>query len=755
MNYNVKSLIGKMTLEEKAGMCSGKDFWHLKGVEHLGIPSVMVSDGPHGLRKQDEGGDHLGINDSIKAVCFPAASALACSFDRDLMYTVGEALGEECQAENVSVLLGPAINIKRSPLCGRNFEYFSEDPYLTGHMAAAQVNGLQSKNVGSSLKHFAVNNQEHNRMTISAEVDERTMREIYLNAFEIVVRNASPWTIMSSYNKINGTFAGENKHLLTDILRNEWGFNGYVVSDWCAVNNRVDALKAGLDLEMPSSKGITDRQIIQAIKNGDLDEEVLNCAVERILNIIYKYWDNRIDVPFKREEHHHLAVHAAEQSAVLLKNDSILPLKEDIKVAFVGGFAKKPRFQGGGSSHINAFKVISALDAIKTKNIQEILYSQGFEADGSSDEKMFEDAIAVAKGADCAVIFAGLPDSFESEGYDRSKLHLPEEQNRLIDAISDIQPNTIVILHGGSPVTMPWKNKVKAILQMYLGGQGVGEAAINILYGRVNPSGKLAETFPIKLEDTPCYLSFPGDGDKVHYNEGIFIGYRYYDIKNIDTLFPFGHGLSYTTFEYSNLHFDRKELLENDLMKVYVDVTNTGKRAGSEAVQLYISNKNVTNILHPIKELKGFDKLYLESGETKRAEFLLDIRSFSHYSEKYSDWRAEPGEYEISIAASSADIRLIDTVMLKTSLEKPKKIDQNTRMGEIFADERLIPVTEKFTAGMAKMQNAGISENEAVGDKMIEHMMAEAPLRILRYFAGMDQETMDGFIAAMNMLLKE
>ena len=514
MERNLKELISQMTLEEKAGMCSGLDFWHLKCVERLGIPSTTVSDGPHGLRKQDDKSDHLGINDSIKAVCFPPAVLSACSFDRDLLETLGETVGDEAQATDLSVVLGPAVNIKRSPLCGRNFEYYSEDPYLAGESAAAFIKGVQSRHVGTSIKHFAANNQEFNRMSASSEVDERTMREIYLPAFETAVKKSQPYTVMCSYNKINGTYASENPWLLTKVLRDEWGFKGYVMSDWGAVNDRVEGLKAGLELEMPSSNGINDAEIVKAVQEGTLDEAILDRAVERILNIVFEYVDNRKEQPLTLEEDHEFAQHVAEESIVLLKNEEkVLPLEKNEKVAFIGGFVKNPRYQGGGSSHVNSFKVTSAWDALTEK--ENVIYAEGFSSETDVyDEKLAAEAIEIAKQADKAVVFAGLPESFESEGYDRKHMHLPECQDKLIAEIVKAQPNTIVVLHNGAAVEMPWLKDVKGLVEAYLGGQAVGQAEANILYGNVNPSGKLAETLPIKLEDNPSYLNF-GDGDKV------------------------------------------------------------------------------------------------------------------------------------------------------------------------------------------------------------------------------------------------
>ena len=565
----IKELVSKMTLEEKASLCSGLDFWHTKGVERLGIPSEMVSDGPHGLRKQDDKADHLGINDSIQAVCFPAGCATASSFNRELVTKLGETLGEECQAENVSAILGPAMNIKRSPLCGRNFEYYSEDPLVSTEMAGALVHGVQSKHIGTSPKHFMANNQEYHRLTSSSEMDERTMREIYLASFEGMVKKEKPWTIMNAYNKLNGTYLCENKEMLTDVLRREWGFDGYVMTDWGAMNDRVEALKAGCNLEMPSCEGATDAEIVAAVQDGTLDESVLDKSCEEYLNVIFKYEENRDkNAVFQHEKDHETAREIEEECIVLLKNeDALLPLSADKKVAFIGKYAEKPRYQGGGSSHINSFKTESAMDAVEflaTVKKENITFAKGFDdVEDKADEALAAKAVEAAANADVAVIFAGLPDSFESEGYDRKHLGMPNCQNALIEAVAEAQPNTIVVLHNGAPVEMPWLGKVKAVLEAYLGGQAVGGAVVNVLYGNANPSGRLAETFPLRIQDTPCYLNYGGEHDKSVYSEGVFVGYRYYTSKEMEVLFPFGYGLSYTTFSYGNLTVDKKEFKEN------------------------------------------------------------------------------------------------------------------------------------------------------------------------------------------------
>lgn len=750
MKRDVKAIIREMTLEEKAGMCSGKDFWHLKGVERLGIPEVMVSDGPHGLRKQAEEADHLGLNESIKAVCFPTACATACSFDRDLLEEMGERIGDECQAEDLSVILGPAVNIKRSPLCGRNFEYFSEDPYLASQMAAAHIKGVQSKNVGTSIKHFAANNQEHRRMSCSSEIDERTLREIYLAAFETAIKEAKPDTVMCSYNRINGEFASENHWLLTEVLRDQWGFEGYVMSDWGAVNDRVKGLKAGLELEMPGSGGNTDKEIVEAVKSGELEEAVLDRAVERILNIVFKFTDNRQEGKFDLEEDHKLAAKIAGESMVLLKNEGVLPLPaQGKKIAFIGKFAETPRFQGGGSSHINSFKTTSALEA--AKEVAEVTYAQGYDVkEDVIDQAMLDQAVETAKEADVAVIFAGLPDAFESEGYDRTHMRMPDCQNTLISEIAKVQENVVVVLHNGSPVEMPWADQVKGILEAYLCGQAVGQAEVDILFGKVNPSGKLAETIPYKLSDNPSYLNFPGDGQKVEYKEGVFVGYRYYDTKEMPVRYPFGYGLSYTTFEYSDLQLSSDKIKDTDKLKVTLKVKNTGNRAGKEIVQLYVADKTGA-ASRPVKELKNFVKVELQPQEEKTVEMELDKRSFAWYNTDIHDWYAASGEYEILAAASSRDIRLKKTVYVESTTELPMHIHMNTTIGELLENPKTKAVVEGMTdsliqhmGGSSEEENSAASE--AITKEMSLKMMENSPLRSMRSFMGMTTEEIQEFI---------
>ncbi|MBR5234325.1 MAG: glycoside hydrolase family 3 C-terminal domain-containing protein [Clostridia bacterium] len=663
---SLDDVVSGLTLDEKIALVSGKDFWHTVEIKEspVKVPSVMVSDGPHGLRKQDDAADNLGINDSIVAICFPSAAGLAASFDTELMKKTGETLGEECQAENVSTILGPAINIKRSPLCGRNFEYFSEDPYLAGKMSAAYINGVQSKNTGTSLKHFAVNNQEKRRFTVSSELDERTLREIYLAGFETAVKEAQPWTVMCSYNRVNGEQVSESNKLMNEILRDEWGFKGLVVSDWGAVRDRVEGLKSGLDLEMPGTFGLSAKKIKAAIEDGTLSEDVLNKACRRIVNLAFKWTQNRLDCEFDREKHHAIAKETALKTMVLLKNENnILPLDKSKKIAFIGEYAIKPRYQGGGSSHINSYKVTDALSS--TQPIADVAYAKGFGTDDKSvDKALVAEAVKTASEADIAVIFAGLPESIESEAFDRKDMKLPECQNYLIEKIAEVQKNIVVVLHNGAPVEMPWIDKVDGVLEAYLAGEAVGEAETEILFGIANPSGRLPETFPVKLSDTPSYLTFPGTYDTVEYREGIYVGYRYYETAKKEVLFPFGHGLSYTTFRFSNMQLSKTKITpDTEDIIVTLEVKNTGDVDGEEVVQIYVSPTEKTVFRSDI-ELKGFAKVSLKAGESKLVTVHLDKRAFAYYNVNEKDFVCDDGKYVIRAGASVKDTRLEADVTL-------------------------------------------------------------------------------------------
>ena len=735
---DIKKLISQMTLEEKAGLLSGDDFWHTKAVERLGIPRTMVSDGPHGLRKQDLKADHLGINDSIKAVCFPTASATAASFDPEMLRVMGAAIGDSCQHEQVSVVLGPAVNIKRSPLCGRNFEYFSEDPYLAGRMATALIQGVQSRNVGTSIKHFAANSQEHRRMSSSSDADERTLREIYFPAFEMAVKEAQPWTVMCSYNKINGVFASENPWLLTEVLRKEWGFEGYVMSDWGAVSDRAAGVAAGLDLEMPSSGGVNDRKIVKAVREGRLSEAAVDLACERILTIVYRYLENtKPETPWDMEAQHAQAADIAADCMVLLKNENqILPLKKEDEIAFIGEFAAKPRFQGGGSSHINCFKITGALEAAAGL---KVTYARGYSvADDAATDEMIAEAVEAAKKAKAAVVFAGLPDSYESEGYDRQHMRMPECQIRVIEAVAAANPNTVVVLHNGSPVEMPWIGRVKAVLEAYLGGQAVGEAAVRVLFGDVNPSGHLPESFPLKLEDNPSYLFYGGEGNVTEYREGVFVGYRYYDKKKMDVLFPFGFGLSYTTFDFSDLRLSAEEIGDEDTLEATVRVTNTGDRPGKAVVQLYVGSPS-EEVIRPVRELKGFCKVFLNPGESKEVAFTLDKRSFAYWNQSLHDWHVPNGTYTIEIGDSSRNLPLCAPVALRSSAVIPRHYDMNSIFLDIVADPKAAPIIRAFMAEwMPKPVEEGKSEAaaEAINEEMGMAMLNYMPLRALPGLGG-------------------
>lgn len=752
-NLEIRKLIQNMTLEEKASLCSGVGSWYTQDVERLGIPAVMLSDGPVGLRKQDRETDHLGINDSVETVCFPASCATACSFDRDLLYGLGQTLGKECQTEEVAVLLGPGMNIKRSPLCGRNFEYFSEDPYVTGELAAAYVNGLQSMGVGASIKHFAANNQEHERMNSSSNVDERTLREIYLAAFEKVVIEARPWTVMCSYNRLNGVYASENPWLLTEILRKEWGYEGFVMSDWGAVSDRVEGLKAGLDLEMPGNDGTNDDLIIQAVKSGFVGEEILNQSVERILGVVLGYGHD-VNLRKDLEVDHKIAAQIEKECIVLLKNeDMTLPLAQDERVALIGEFARMPRYQGGGSAHVNSHRVVSVLEM--SKSLENVSFAPGFRIDTDQQDDALElEALETAKRAGKIVVFAGLPDEYESEGYDRTHLELPENQNHLISRLALLNRPVIVVLHNGAPVKMPWIGGVSSVLEAYLGGEAVGEAVWDILYGKANPCGKLAETFPNRIEDTPCYMNYPGLNQQADYSEGVFVGYRYYDKKKIDVLFPFGHGLSYSSFSYENLRVSRETFSISEGVTVSIDVTNTGQMEGKEIVQLYVTD-HTGMVARPEKELKGFEKVSLKPGETKKVMMELDKRAFSWYDTEHSQWYAANGDYVISVGKSSRDIQASQMVRITGSRERIPRIDMNLMIGDMkrcalfdrYVNENrtLNQFIREFT-GEREGENG---ENSEMLDRMVEYM----PLRSLRSFSKMNNDDLDGIVRNLKGLI--
>lgn len=680
MNHlNIESILSQMTLEEKVSLCQGLDAWHTVPIPRLGVPSIMVSDGPHGLRKEVVEGEK---RHTIDAVCYPSAAGTASSFDPELLEEMGRLLGSSCQAEGVGVLLGPAANIKRSPLCGRNFEYFSEDPCLSSRMAAAHIRGVQQEGVGTSLKHFAANNQETHRLSVSAEISEQALREIYLRSFEGAVKAGKPWTMMCSYNKIMGVYSSENPWLLNGVLRDEWGFDGLVMSDWGAVNDHAESVSAGLDLEMPRGGDQEDALLLDAVRSGRIEERVLDDAVRNLLKLVDRcVMNHREGVEFDREMQHHQARKIARESMVLLKNEGgLLPIRGNKRVAFIGDFARKPRYQGGGSSHINTDHVDAALDAVRS--VCPVTYAQGYrEEDDLPDEALQAEAVAAAKAADIAVLFIGLPERYESEGYDRTHMGLPENQNALVKAVAAAQKNVAVVLHNGSPVEMPWVQDVPAMLEAYLGGEAAGAAVVDLLFGAVSPCGKLAETFPGKPADTPSSLNFPGERERVVYAESVYVGYRYYDKKGMDVLFPFGHGLTYTTFRYDHLRLSANTMAAGGRITASVDVTNTGSMAAKEIVQFYIRPDH-PGMSRPVRELKGFGKIALQPGETGTVTAELTSDDFCYWDESLHGWFLEPGLYQVEAAASSRDIRLAAPVTAQ-GRALPVRVTLDTEMGDI------------------------------------------------------------------------
>lgn len=690
MESKIKKLLSEMTVEEKIAFCEGGDAWHTAKLDRLGIPGIMMCDGPHGLRKRTK--NEKGEMYTVKATCFPPAATMANSWDPELTARVGAAIGEECRAEKVSILLGPGMNIKRSPTCGRNFEYYSEDPYLSGKMAAGFIRGLQEKGVAACAKHFCVNNQETRRFSTSAVVSERALHEIYLPSFETAVKEANVQTVMHSYNRVNGRYAGEDKALLTDLLRGEWGFDGYVMSDWNAISSRVAAYKAGCDVEMPPAHGVRTAEVREAYKNGEITPEELDRSVANVLRVILRHLPAAEKETFSPEEHHKAAAKAAEECMVLLKNDGdVLPFAPGRPLAVIGAFAKKPRFQGGGSSHVEPLFVDDITEYLAAENGAEIRFAPGYDEKHETNDDLIAEAVAAARACGRAVVFAGMPDSYETEGRDRRHLRLPPAHNRLIEAVTAACGQTAVVLMAGSPNELPWADKAPAILHAYLGGQALGGAVARILFGRVNPSGKLAETHPVRLEDTPAYLNFPGDGDTCFYGEDIYVGYRWYDTRKADVLFPFGHGLSYTKFAYTAIRAEGNT--------VTVTVKNVGAVAGKETVQLYASARphpvtstylgaSAFGFARPAHWLVGFSKTELAPGEEKELVFSLDDRAFSVYDEKLGAFRRIGGEYEISAAASSRDIRLSVTVTVEEDENAVPVVTKNTIFEDLFLDRR-------------------------------------------------------------------
>lgn len=677
----------ELSLDEKAGLVTGADFWSTLAVP--GIGSIDVADGPHGVRKTPPNGQDFGLGESARSTCFPPAVALGSTWNRDLVERVGQALGDEARAQNVAVLLGPGINIKRSPLCGRNFEYFSEDPLVSGELGAAYVRGLQSRNVGASLKHFAVNNQETNRMTVSAEVDERTLRELYLPAFETVVMREQPWTVMCAYNRVNGVHASQNEWLLTTVLRNEWGFTGLVVSDWGAVVDRVAALRAGLDLEMPGPVAESKKEVVAAARSSESDAKALEVSAGRVRKLVNRSASGphgEIDV----EAHHSLARAAAAESIVLLKNERILPLAAGAPLAVIGQFACSPRIQGAGSSQVNPTKVDPALDAMMLRT--PIEFASGYSLTGAESRELHDEAVALAARAETVVLFVGLPAGDESEGYDRTHLDLPRPQHDLIRAVIEVNTRVVVVLANGGVVSLePWHDGASAILETWLLGQAGGGAIADVLFGSVNPSGRLTESIPLRLQDNPSFLNFPGDGDVVRYGEGVFVGYRYYESAEVPVRYPFGHGLSYTEFEYSDL------AVAKDGSGASVTVSNIGERDGSEVVQLYVAPTTV-DVRRPLRELRAFAKVHLGPGASTRVEFALNRRAFSYFDVRSSGWVVSRGTYSIEIGRSAHEVVLRESVQLGDS-RAPAALTLDSTIAEWLAHPVTGPIFRQAVGG--------------------------------------------------------
>ncbi len=714
----IKHILKKMTVKEKASLLSALDGWNTKPIKRLGVPSISMADGPHGLRKQYSA-DDLGIETSHPATCFPTASLLACSWDKELAEKQGAAIGEEAADQDLQIVLGPGNNIKRTPLCGRNFEYFSEDPFLSGNMASGIIKGIQSRGVGTALKHFAANSQETDRFVIDEIISERALREIYLASYEIPVKEAKPTTLMCAYNKINGHYCSQNKWLLTDVLRNDWGFKGVVMSDWGAVDNRVQGVYAGLDLEMPSSNCLNDKNIVKAYKqkrvsiepsdsrfDNTLTEKQIDACAERMLRLVYSLDEKKSGKKCDYEAHHKLAEQVAKECMVLLKNNGILPLKENAEIAVIGEMAVNPRYQGSGSSRVNSVKTDLPLDELK--KFANVSYAKGYSLDDNNDVSEIENAVSVAKDKDAVVIISGLPDNCESEGFDRSTLDIPESHVELIKRVYEANKNVVVVLCNGAPITMPFLDNSAAVLEAYLSGEAGAGAIAEILFGKACPCGKIAETFPLRIEDTPAYLNFPGNGKTVRFGEDIFVGYRYYEKKNIPVLFPFGYGLSYTTFEYSDLSFSADEIGKNDELIVRVNVKNTGNFDGKEIVQLYVRECS-PKIARPVKELKGFMKIFLKKGEEKSVEFTLDRRAFAYWDEKNGDWRVEGGKYEILVGAASSDIRASKEIAIHAQ-HSPEKLT----IYSYLRDLRLHPNGKEAMAHILKLM--GKDEKDVFSD---------------------------------------
>ncbi|KAL7710344.1 glycoside hydrolase family 3 [Lotmaria passim] len=746
-HIDVDKVMSELTLEEKISLVGGKDFWRTQDIPRLGVPDAMMCDGPTGLRKSVDSA--LGNVISVPATCFPTAVVLASTWSRSMVEKVGRAIGKECRAENVSMLLAPGNNIKRSPLCGRNFEYYSEDPYAAGQLAAAYVKGVQSQGVGATLKHYCANNQETFRFSINELIDERTMREIYLAAFESIVKEAQPWSIMACYNRVNNEYVVSSRRLLTDVLRGEFGFKGFVVSDWGAVSDRGESINAGMDLEMPSTNGATSKRLMDLAKAGKLNMKELDACVRRILEFVDRAAET-LSQPAPKwdvDAHHDIAREVAAEGIVLLKNEqAVLPLHASKKIAVIGELAEKPRYQGGGSSFVNATKTSSTLAELK-KHSSSVHFAAGYKLEATErDEALQAKAVEVAASCDVAVVFIGLSEVDESEGFDRAHMRLPEHHNALVEAVAAANKHTVVVLTNASAVEMPWAHKVQAIVEAYLPGQAGAAAVADVLLGKVNPSGKLSESFPKHLEDTSAFLSFPGTVTTTTYSEGIYVGYRYYDKRRMELLFPFGHGLSYTTFEYSAPRVAKAAYVDNEDVHAEVTVTNTGKVAGSEVVQLYVRDVK-SSIDRPEKELKGFEKVHLAPGESKTVKFTLDRRAFAYYDVARKDWVVEEGDFELLFASSSRDVRGSAHVKVSPATPEPlPHFDVNTPIGVMLANPATARFRDDFVPDFEKM-----NISEGLKTMEMEQIKFQALRRRVSFSNGeVNWDWLDGKVAEMN-----
>lgn len=748
MKIDIEKALQEMTLEEKASLCSGLGYWDTKAVERLGIASVKMTDGPNGVRMQEGTEDRFGLNDSVKATCFPTGSCLAASWNEALLAKVGEAIGREAKAKGISFVLGPAINMKRSPLCGRNFEYLSEDPLLAGKLAAAYVRGMQSQGVGATPKHFAANNQERLRQTIDVRVDERTLREIYLRTFEIVIKESAPWMLMSSYNQVNGAYASQNRFLLHDILREEWGYDGLVVTDWYGNNERVKGVAAGQDLEMPGNGGITDAEVVQAVRDGTLNEQAVDDCVRHFLTAYQRVQEQDGGAEVDFAAHHEIAVAAAVEGSVLLKNeDGVLPLKQGTQVAVIGEFAKNPRYQGGGSSHLNANQMDCAWDClVQLLGESNLTYAPGYETDCEvPNTPLQQQAAQTAGSAQVAVVFCGLTESFESEGFDRETMDMPQSHKALIEAVAAANPNTVVVLQNGSPVTMAWAEQVQGILESYLGGEAGGSAVARILTGQANPSGKLAETFPMRLEDNPSFLNFPGSRTAVEYGEGVFIGYRHYASAKVKPRFPFGYGLSYTTFAIDGLSVSATEYQWGDApVKVSCTVKNTGSMAGAEVVQVYMKAPSVAAV-RPVLELKGFSKVELRPGEEKRVE--ITLFDLTYWNIAAHMWALEGGMHQIFVGTSAEHLPLCAELTVAENIVQ-NEYDHNSLLGDLLQHPQVGRWAEDTRQKFIQMFTGG--EAKPATQLLVERSTVEQPMRVLLCTGLLDKEKLETLLLVLN-----